>query len=220
VPTAASGPATATAPTTLTPTAPDTSPTSSIGEDIRDIRQPRHLTQPWYWLALAVGVLTLLGAAFALWRWLRRGKFFVMLPYEIALQGLEEARRLMDPDQAREYSFEVSTVIRRYIETQFNLQAPQLTTEEFLADLVQARETLLASHRGALGDFLQHCDLAKFAGWRYCRPDLEAMHQSAVQFVRQTATTSSDSNKRNQPSIPTPNQIEIPATELPHAKTA
>jgi len=39
-----------------------------------------------------------------------------------------------------------------------------------------------------LGEFLQHCDLAKFAGWRYSMPDLEAMHASARSFVQETAS--------------------------------
>ena len=67
------------------------------------------------------------------------------------------------------------------------MHAPRLTTEEFLRDLVEVRETMLASHRALLGDFLEHCDLAKFAGWRYSMPALEDMHNTAVTFVRQSA---------------------------------
>ncbi|MFZ0828276.1 MAG: DUF4381 family protein [Verrucomicrobiia bacterium] len=171
----------------LTPAAPMTSPVFSAGEDIRDIRQPRHLPTHWFWAVIAAGVITLAAIAFGLRWWLYHGKFFQMRPHEIALQYLEEARELIDPDRAREYCFEVSKIIRRYIEERFNLQAPQLTTEEFLRELAESPEVLLASHRALLGDFLQHCDLAKFAGWYYCRPDLEAMHLSAVEFVRQTA---------------------------------
>jgi len=208
--TVASAANTAPAPITLTPTAPAASPTSPVTEDIRDIRQPRHLTQPWFWVAIAVGVATFLGAAVALWHWLRHGKFFVMLPHEIALQGLAEARRLMEPDHAREYCFEVSQVIRRYAEKQFDLQSPQLTTDKFLCELVEGRQTLLASHRALLGDFLQHCVLTEFAGWHYCRPDLEAMHDSAMEFVRQTAATSSDADKNsNATTTPTQNDPSV-----------
>jgi hypothetical protein len=136
---------------------------------------------------VAVGVLLFGVAALAAWRWIRRGKFLQMLPHEIALQFLEEARRLMDPEHAREYCFAVSTIIRRYVEERFNVHAPTLTTEEFLRDLVEVRDSMLESHRALLGEFLQHCDLAKFAGWRYSMPDLETMHASARTFVQQTA---------------------------------
>src|SRR5215471_10817030 len=112
-----------------------------------------------------------------------------MLPHEIALQRLEEARRLMDPERAREYCFAVSNIIRRYVEERFHVHAPKLTTEEFLRELVEVRDTMLEPHRVLLGEFLQHCDLAKFARWRYAMPDLEAMHTSARSFVQQTAVT-------------------------------
>jgi len=174
--------------TTLTPTAPVPSQLRASSEgDIRDIRQPRHLPPIQPWAAVAVGVILLSAAAFTVWWWVRRGKFLQMLPHEIALQYLEEARRLMDPDHAREYCFEVSNIIRRYVEERSHVQAPTLTTEEFLRDLVEVRDTMLESHRALLGEFLQHCDLAKFAGWRYSMPDLEEMHASARSFVQQTA---------------------------------
>ena len=173
--------------TTLTPAASVASPVISSGEDIRDIRQPRVLTTHWFWIVIAAGVIVLIALALALRWWIYHGKYFQMRPHEIALQYLEEARELIDPDHAREYCFEVSNIIRRYIEERFNIQAPQLTTEEFLHELAASPDALLASHRVLLGDFLEHCDLAKFAGWYYCRPDLEAMHLSAVEFVRQTA---------------------------------
>lgn len=173
--------------TNLTSAAPVASSVFSAAEDIRDIRQPRHLPTPWRWTVIAAGVITLIAIGLALRWWIYHGKFFVLRPHEIALQYLEEARELIDPDHAREYCFEVSKIIRRYIEERFNIHAPQLTTEEFLHELAESPDALLASHRVLLGDFLRHCDLAKFAGWYYCRPDLEAMHLSAVEFVRQTA---------------------------------
>jgi hypothetical protein len=196
---------------TLTPAAPVTSSASPAGEDIRDIRQPRHLPTPWFWVVVAAGVISL---AAALWKWIRQSKLFVMLPHEVALQHLEESCALMDSDHAREYCFEVSKIIRRYLEERFLVHAPQLTTEEFLRELIAARETMLASQRALLGDFLQHCDLAKFAGWRYCLPDLQAMHASAVAFVQQTAVT--DKNKA--PATLTAVNHNAPAPELQQAK--
>src|SRR5262249_46763924 len=85
------------------------------GEDIRDIRQPRHLPTPLPWAAAVAGVLLLCAAAFAAWRRMRRQKVLQMLPHEIAIQHLEESRRLMDPEHAREYCFAVSKTIRCYI---------------------------------------------------------------------------------------------------------
>ena len=174
--------------TTLTPTAPMASrPPAPSGEDIRDIRQPRHLPTLPPWVAVTAGVILFSATAFTVWRLGRRGKFRQLLPHEIALQSLEEARQLMDPEHAREYCFAVSNIIRHYVEERFHVQAPKLTTEEFLRDLVEVQDTMLEAHRALLGGFLQHCDLAKFAGWHYSMPDLEAMHASARSFVAQTA---------------------------------
>jgi hypothetical protein len=196
-------------------------PPTSSEEDIRDIRRPRHLPTRWPWAAAAAGIIALTGGL--LWRWLRHGKFFKMQPHEIALQHLAEARRLMNPDQAREYCFEVSGIVRRYIEERFRLQAPQLTTEEFIRELVEAGEGPLATHRNLLGDFLQHCDLAKFAGWRYCRPDLEAMHASAETFVHQTVLTDADADRHRTGTVPPktndPSDSASPP-DLLHARTA
>jgi hypothetical protein len=174
--------------TTLTPTAPMASrPPAPSEEDIRDIRQPRHLPTLPPWVAVAAGVILFSATAFTVWRWGRRGKFRQMLPHEIALQSLEEARQLMDPEHVREYCFTVSNIIRHYVEERFHVHAARLTIEEFLRDLVEVQDTMLEAHRALLGGFLQHCDLAKFAGWRYSMPDLEAMHASARSFVEQTA---------------------------------
>ena len=200
----------------LVPAAPVSSqiPTSSA-EDIRDLRQPSHPPTRWFWVAVAAGILALAAAPGAVWWWIRHGKLFVMTPHEIALQYLDEARRLLDPDQAREYCFEVSEIIRRYVEERFLLRAPQLTTEKFLHELVDVRETMPASQRALLGDFLQHCDLARSAGWHYCRPDLEAMHDSAGKFIRQTA----EANPQPDPQDAPASDADAAAPGLERAKT-
>jgi hypothetical protein len=110
-----------------------------------------------------------------------------MLPHEIALQSLEKARQLMDPEHAREYCFAVSDIIRDYVEVRFHFDAPAMTTEEFLRDLAEEPDMMLESQQVLLRGFLQHCDLAKFAGWRYSLADLEEMHASARSFVQKTA---------------------------------
>jgi hypothetical protein len=213
-------PNSASSPSHLTPAAPVASriPASST-EDIRDIRQPRHLPTPLTWVAVAAGVMLFLGVAFAVWRWLRHSNRLPLTPCEAALRQLEEARRLMDPEHAREYSFAASQIIRSYIEAQFHVHAHRLTTEEFLRDLVEVRETMLAFHRVLLGDFLQHCDLAKFAGWRYSQPALDEMQATAITFVRQSAATQSRANVPSAPAAEaqtaTPSQEAAPVLNRP-----
>jgi hypothetical protein len=192
----------------------------AVEEDIRDIRSPRHIPTPWLWAAYSAGALLLALAGFAAWRWYRRGKFIVKLPYELALDRLEEARRLMTPEQAQAFCTEVSEVIRGYIEMRFNARAAHRTTEEFLHDLLEETEDKLVAHRASLAEFLQHCDLAKFALWQFSVPEMEAMHGSARAFVLQSAiepATDKDAKKTDalpkSPRIhldpPAPTQIHV-----------
>jgi hypothetical protein len=53
-------------------------------------------------------------------------------------------------------------------------------------DLVANADSPLAEHRGTLGEFLGHCDLAKFAKWQLSVPQMEAMLQSARDFILAT----------------------------------
>lgn len=172
-----------------TPALATSLPVSHAAEDIRDIRQPRHVPTPWFWIVVATGMGVCIAAAFVVWACVRQSRIFELSPNEIALKRLEEARALMDPAHAREYCFVVSKIIRGYVEEQLRLRAPRLTTEEFLHEIVEVPGRIVEAHRGLLGDFLQHCDLAKFAGWRYSLEALADIHETASEFVLQSSAT-------------------------------
>jgi len=157
-------------------------------EDIRDIRGPKYLFPPWLLPAVIAGAALLALGAYGIWRWLRRRRRpRVLLPFEIALQRLEAVRALMQPDDAREFSIAVSDVVRRYIEERFGVTATHRTTEEFLHDLLESSHAPLARHRALLSEFLQQCDLVKFAGMSLTLQNMESLHHSARAFVLETA---------------------------------
>jgi hypothetical protein len=162
-------------------------PPNSMTADIRDIRGPKHIPSPWLWPALVAGGLGLGTLGWALWRWKRRrARATAKLPYEIALDRLEEARALMQPESAREFSIAVSEITRNYIEERFHVRAARRTTEEFLYDLLEASDALLGGHRALLAVFLHHCDIAKFARWILSTREMETMLQGARAFVMET----------------------------------
>jgi len=167
--------------------------TSSVmNEDIRDIRGPKHIPSPWLWPLCLAGGASLAALLYAGCRWNRRRAFAAaLLPYEIALAKLEEARALMQPEKAREFSITVSEIVRQYIEVRFEVWAARRTTEEFLHDLIDPSDVSLANHRDLLADFLRHCDLAKFARWILSIEEMETMLQSAHNFVLETGKTPS-----------------------------
>lgn len=169
--------------TAAAPVPPPAQAQSLATEDIRDIRPPYHLPPSWLWLAWAGGGLAILALGYGAWRWRHRLGVRVKLPYEIALEQLEAARKLLQPEHAREFSIAVSEVVRDYIEKSFRVRAAHRTSAEFLRDLATRSDSPLIAHQPVLADFLGHCDLAKFARWVLSVPQMEAMLQSARTFI-------------------------------------
>ena len=76
--------------------------------------------------------------------------------------------------------------MRGYIERKFALAAPEMTTEEFLLTLARDRGAL-PYDSGRLRDFLEVCDLVKYAAVRPARDDAEQVLGTARAFVHATA---------------------------------
>jgi hypothetical protein len=162
-------------------------PDVAAADDIRDIRGPKTIYPTWLLPALLAGGALLALGAYAAWRWNRRRRMPAALqPFEIALKRLEDIRRLLDPASVREFSIAISGLVRRYIEDGFKVTATHRTTEEFLHDLLESPRSPLAAHRNLLAQFLQQCDMAKFAGVSLSRQIMESLHQSARRFVTET----------------------------------
>jgi len=158
------------------PIAPTASPAP---EDIIDIRPPIHIAAPFPWLMVGAAALGLVGVGAAAWKLLRRQRR--KLPYEIALERLENTRQLMREFHAEPFCLAVSDVVREFIEEVLLVRAMHRTTNEFLH--ISLSDPQLAPHRDTLANFLQHCDLAKFARWSLTVPQMETMLSSAKDFV-------------------------------------
>jgi hypothetical protein len=161
-------------------------------QDIRDIRPPFHIPQIGLWLAvIAAGCVV---AAIIVTAWRRRQRRLAAVrksARELALQRLVETRELLAPEHAGAFSIAVSGIVRSYIEEHFNIRAANQTTLEFLRDCLTQADGSLAQHRQQLEEFLQYCDLAKFARWVLSVAEMEAMLASGIAFVNATATASS-----------------------------
>lgn len=130
-------------------------------------------------------VITLLYLA---WRYAqkRRAKAAVIPvipPHVLAKQKLEEALALIG--RPREFCIVVSDTARWYLEQRFNFHAPERTTEEFLHEL-KATNLLTTDQKSSLGEFLQRCDLVKFARYEPGEPELRDLHASALRLVEET----------------------------------
>jgi hypothetical protein len=122
----------------------------------------------WGWIALGgVAVGAVAGVITFLLLRERRVRRSQVSAWELAIRRLAEleARGAPDAEAADAWFVELSGVIRAYVEGRFWLRAPELTTEEFLAE-ARRLAALTADHRELLGSFLERCDRVKFAGWR------------------------------------------------------
>ena len=132
----------------------------------------------------------LAGAAilFALWKWWQKRKANTPVEPPVpahvrAKQKLEEALALIS--QPKPFCILVSDTIRAYLEEQFDFRAPERTTEEFLREL-RDTELLTAEQKESLGEFLESCDLVKFAKYEPREPELRELHGSAAKLVDET----------------------------------
>jgi len=162
--------------------------------DIRDIKPPEPIPvdwRPWYAAAAAMALVVIAGMFI---RRLRRrpasagGEPLPRLAHDVAAEALAELKRrnLVREGRFKEYYSALSDIVRTYLERQFGLRAPEMTTEEFL--LTTARDARLDGvHRRLLGEFLVESDLVKFARHHPTVADSERAWDAAARFVAETS---------------------------------
>ncbi len=165
------------------------SPALAAGtNDIRTIKPPLVIRNDWVWLAAVLALLALAAGLVMAWRHWRKKKATAepdlgAPPHERARQRLEEALRSIH--DARLFCFLVSDITRVYLEERFNFHAPERTTEEFLIEL-KGSTLLMPDQKDSLGDFLNHCDLVKFARYEPTQSELMAIYEAAIRLVDET----------------------------------
>jgi hypothetical protein len=161
---------------------------AAAANGLRDIKPPIAIPNPWFWVLCAAGALLLLALAVLIVVMLNRKRRRILVPPPIpahmrAKQKLNEALSLIG--NPLPFCVVVSDTIRFYLEEQFNFRAPERTTEEFLHEL-QSTSLLNADQKVSLGNFLERCDLVKFAKYEPGETELRELHSSAVRLVDET----------------------------------
>jgi hypothetical protein len=165
-----------------------TSAPGAVTNALRDIKPPVEIPSGWAWALWVLGGLVAATLAYAAWRYWRKKKAEVppvpvIPPHVRARQKLEEALALLG--QPRPFCILVSDTIRLYLEERFDFRAPERTTEEFLYEL-QGTNLLAPDQKSSLGEFLERCDLVKFARYEPREPELRELHASALRLVEET----------------------------------
>jgi hypothetical protein len=161
--------------------------------ELRDIAPPEELRPapswgiPLGWTGLGVVFVLLLLNGWALLRWRRRGDA-ALPPDQWALLELERLRQPMEfTEQAVETFYtQLSDILRRYVELRYHVPAPEQTTAEFLEALRNSPQ-LQPEQQALLRDFLEQCDLVKFARVRPTAEECGLAAQKARVFVEETA---------------------------------
>jgi hypothetical protein len=162
--------------------------TSLVVNDIRDIKPPVAISNGWEWVWLTLGVLAGAAILFALWKWWQKRQANVPVeppvPAHIrAKHKLEEALALIA--QPKPFVIAVSDTARTYLEERFEFHAPERTTEEFLHEL-HGTDLLLPDQKESVGNFLESCDLVKFAKYEPGENELRELYSSALRLVEET----------------------------------
>ena len=152
--------------------------------DIRDVKGPFGYFEINWWLVsgLAVFLTVLLVVILKI----TRRPVPERLPHETALEELEAAKGdYAKTGDVKEFYVGASDCVRRYIERVFKLKAPEMTTEEFLNSLKDAG-ALTQEEKSLLREFLNACDLVKFAKYAPTKPEMESIYQTAKSFIEET----------------------------------
>jgi hypothetical protein len=85
----------------------------------------------------------------------------------------------------REYYYRITNILRHYIEDRFGLLAPERTTEEFLTEMAHANQ-LDATHKILIREFLERCDMVKYAKYGPSRIEIKETYDAAKRFIDET----------------------------------
>jgi UDP-N-acetylglucosamine 2-epimerase len=138
--------------------------------DIRDVKPPVYLPDFWWLLWLALGLIAAAAAVYFFLRYKKSHRVSAApaapeLPaWEKAYQQLKALRRenLLEKGLFKEFFTRVADIARHYMENRFNIRAPHMTTDEFLYYL-GITGYLNETQKSSLKDFLNSCDMVKFA---------------------------------------------------------
>ncbi len=153
-------------------------------ETFHDIAPPvdYSLIPPWVIFLGSVLVLALLG----LLVWYGR-KFFgkkaaVLTTRQRTLAELSEMEKQVERMPPYQFSIRVSDVLRRYVLEQFDLPITRQTSIEFL-NSISAAKNFSEEEKSLLADFLNRCDLIKFARYEATAEDSRLLLSEARRFV-------------------------------------
>jgi Domain of unknown function (DUF4381) len=154
-------------------------------EELHDIAPPvdYSLLPPWVTLAGVLAALLLCGLL-GWWirqRWQRPKP--QPSPRERTLELLDRISREIETLSPYQFSIRVSDLLRSYVTDQYQLPVTRQTSVEFLAALTKT-SPFSEDEKSLLEDFLNRCDLIKFARYDATTEDSRRLLEEAMRFVQ------------------------------------
>ncbi|MCM8819240.1 MAG: BatD family protein [Candidatus Omnitrophica bacterium] len=160
-------------------------------KDIKDIKGPKKFPNRAYILFFIIGILLIAVSVFFSFIFLKNQKKSILKPllpaHIIAYQELAklEKKDYIKRKEFKAYYTELSNILRHYIQARFNIKALELTTQEFISK-IKEDNTLPQEYKNPLKDFLNYCDLVKFAKYVPTEQDAISKFSFVKEFVDKT----------------------------------
>lgn len=161
---------------------------------LNPIRGPVSLPSGPFPATLALGLVGAVLAAGGIFLFLRKRMVRGQLQdapsvpaHELAFAQLQNIidEKLVERGLYKLFFSKISDVLREYIENRFGIHAPKRTTQEFFAEL-SLSAPFSPDQRGLLQEFLQECDLVKFAEHRPSDEHVVAALKSCKALIEAT----------------------------------
>ena len=154
-------------------------------EQFHDIAPPvdYSLLKPWVIICVVLAVLTLIGFVARLVFRLRQRPIAVPTVRDRAQAQLEYTGGEIEKLTPYQFSIRVSDILRGYVTEQFQLPVTRQTSVEFL-NAIAAGSLFSPDEKALLEEFLNRCDLIKFARFEATTNDSRLLLEEATRFVK------------------------------------
>ncbi|HQZ67401.1 MAG TPA: hypothetical protein PLY87_20070, partial [Planctomycetaceae bacterium] len=150
-----------------------------------DVNIPQVASRAWLWWTLAGsgGVAT----ALALMVVVAKRRTW-MTPKVWAIRELDQLRHseAMESCDSEAVTHSLTTILRDYLELQFEISAPVQTTNELL-QVVATGKYMSPASISRFGELFENSDLARFAGVQLTPAELKQAIDDAQQLIEQTS---------------------------------
>ncbi len=156
-----------------------------LAQEFHDIAPPVDYSLIPAWMIFVGAFLGLSFIGGVIWLILRarqRRSIPPQLPRDRALAALDRIAQEIESINPYQFSIRVSDILRRYVTEQYGLPVTRQTSVEFLERLRQTPQ-FSEEENMLLEDFLNRCDLIKFARYEATAADSRLLLEEATRFV-------------------------------------